>query len=693
MEVVLPHQRGLARSGFMRSQTSRRRTIPRLESCEPRTMLSSAPGELAADEVRTLLDRAAAASSSEDAIIAVVDRGGRILGVKVEGQVAPELVQDPALLSFAIDGAVAKARTAAFFANNEAPLTSRTINALSQSTITQRMVESNPSDVDPNSTRRGPGVVAAVGLNAHFPADVNFTPQVDLFNIEFTNRDATLHPGPDRIRGTADDIVLAFRFNAHPEFIPKEILEEGLFPPPPDSYGFVSGLAPEASPRGIATLPGGLPIVRAGVGVVGGLGVFFPGTTGFASEENSRLNDFPIPSTKLDRSVEAEFIAIAALGGVGATDDRVNVSFGELDGIPPVEGIVLPFGTITLVGITLDIYGPGGTQGIQRILEFARAHLSPGQAETGFFAPIAPIPNDVVNPSPETTPEFFFAAGRPVGEGMLVRPHDGVGGLTAEDVKTIINQGRGRASRVRAAIRLPQSRPARFVYAVTDLDGNVIGLFRDPDATIFSLDVAVAKARNAAYYADPAKLQQADRLPGVPLGTAFTARSFRYLAGPRFPQSIDGRPPGPFSVLNDGGSSLRNGVNVGPPLPASAFQSVVGYDIFNPGTNFRDTSTPVENQNGVVFFPGSLPLYKDVNGDGVPELVGGLGISGDGVDQDDIVTIAASRGFRPAPPILRADQTFVRGVRLPFVHFNRNPSLQIPKDAPGVAIGSRSRRP
>ena len=676
----------------MRSQTRRGRTIPRLETFEARAMLSLAPAQLVADEVRTLLDRAAAASASEDAIIAVVDRGGRILGVKVEGGVAPELVQDPAQLTFAIDGAVAKARTAAFFANNEAPLTSRTINSLSQSTITQRMVESNPSDPDPDSTRRGPGVVAAVGLNAHFPADVSFTPQVDLFNIEFTNRDATRHPGPDRIRGTGDDITLPFRFNANAEFIPTEIAEEGMFPPPPDSYGFVSGLMPEASPRGIATLPGGLPILRAGVGVVGGLGVFFPGETGFASEENSQLNDFPIPPTRLDRSIEAEFVAIAALGGVGATDDRVNASFGVLDGIPPVEGVVLPFGTITLVGLTLDIYGPGGTQGIQRILEFARAHLRPGQAETGFFAPIAPIPDEVINPSPETTPEFFFAEGRPVGEGVLVRPHDGVGGLTADDVKTIINQGRGRASRVRAAIRLPQSRPARFVYAVSDLEGNLIGLFRDPDATIFSIDVAVAKARNAAYYADADKLKAADRLPSVPPGTAFTARTFRYLAGPRFPQSIDGRPPGPFSVLNDGGSSLLNGVNIGPPLPASAFESVVGYDIFNPGTNFRDDSTPVENQNGIVFFPGSMPLYKDTNGDGVPELVGGLGISGDGVDQDDIVTMAASRGFRPSRPILRADQTFVRGVRLPFAHFNRNPSLQIPKNAPGVAIGSRSRQ-
>jgi hypothetical protein len=45
----------------------------------------NAPGGLLqATEVATLLERASAATSSNDAIIAVVDRSGRILGVRVE---------------------------------------------------------------------------------------------------------------------------------------------------------------------------------------------------------------------------------------------------------------------------------------------------------------------------------------------------------------------------------------------------------------------------------------------------------------------------------------------------------------------------------------------------------------------------------------------------------------------------------
>src|SRR5262249_10827100 len=130
-------------------------------------------------EVSQLLQRAAAATAGNDAIIAVVDRGGRVLGVRLESGVSPAITGDVCNLTFAIDGALAKARTAAFFANEQAPLTSRTIQFISQSTITQPEVESNPSITDPNSPLRGPGFVAPVGLGGHFPPNVANTPAVD----------------------------------------------------------------------------------------------------------------------------------------------------------------------------------------------------------------------------------------------------------------------------------------------------------------------------------------------------------------------------------------------------------------------------------------------------------------------------------------------------------------------------------
>jgi uncharacterized protein GlcG (DUF336 family) len=630
-----------------------------VEGLEARALMA-APNVLTEAEVELLLQRAAAATASNDAIIAVVDRGGRPLGIRIESGVDPAITGNTDALVFAVDGALAKARTGAFFGNNQAPLTSRTIQLISQTTMTQREIESNPSIPDPDSTLRGPGFVAPIGIKGHFPPGVRFTPQVDLFAIEHTNRDSLIHPGPDRIKGTPDDIVLPSRFNVDPAFIPPNVQADPLFTP--ESYGFISGIEPDAQARGIATLPGGVPIAKKPVGgklpeIVGGIGVFFPGKTGFATEENSQLNNagFYDP-TKRDRSQEAEFMAVSAVGGFFHTAYYVgNKPINGAPALPNSFGLV--FGRIDLVGISLDLAGGHGLQGPGNLFRFGKT-LGRGNPNDGVNIPVDRMGDTLLN-------------GEPVPDGWLVTPHAG-GGLTAEDVVEIVSSGIKEANRVRAAIRLPLDSTAKMVFSVNDKDGNILGLFRMPDATVFSIDVAVAKGRNVAYYADPAELQPQDQLRGVTPGAALTNRTFRYLALPRFPEGIDVYPPGPFSILTDGGV-LHNGRNDGPPLPASAYQSAQGFDAFNPGTNFHDPFN-VANQNGVVFFPGSAPLYKDTNGDGLKELVGGLGVSGDGVDQDDDVTFVAVKGFEP-PGGLRADQFRVRGVRLPYIKFNRQPHV------------------
>ena len=53
-------------------------------------------------------------------------------------------------------------------------------------------------------------------------------------------------------------------------------------------------------------------------------------------------------------------------------------------------------------------------------------------------------------------------------------------------------------------------------------------------------------------------------------------------------------------------------------------------------------------QDGLIEFPGGMPLYR--NG----ELVGGIGVSGDGVEQDENVAEAGAKGFE-APKAIRAD--------------------------------------
>src|SRR5262249_55823656 len=160
-----------------------------------------------------------------------------------------------------------------------------------------------------------------------------------LFAIEHTNRDSIVNAGPDGVRGTADDVVLPSRFNVPPAFIPP-----GAALTPPDSYGVISGIFPGGQSRGIGTLPGGIPIIKNGE-LVGGIGVFFPGKPGFATEENSSLSSTFDP-TKPDRSLEAEYMAFAAVGG----SPDAGAAIGTVGGVPPLPGFALPFGRIDLVG-------------------------------------------------------------------------------------------------------------------------------------------------------------------------------------------------------------------------------------------------------------------------------------------------------------------------------------------------------
>jgi uncharacterized protein GlcG (DUF336 family) len=219
----------------------------------------------------------------------------------------------------------------------------------------------------------------------------------------------------------------------------------------------------------------------------------------------------------------------------------------------------------------------------------------------------------------------------------------------------------------RSQIRLPLGSTPSMAFCVSDQDGNILGLYRMPDSTVFSIDVAVAKARNTAYY-NSTSLVSSDQLAGIPVGTAFTNRTFRFLAEPRYPEGV-GNTPGPWSALNDPGVNPATAEDSGPPLAASVYMSSttseLAFSAFNPSRNFRDPNNLL-NQNGVVFFPGSAGVY--VNG----KLVGGFGTSGDGVDEDDVVTFSSVVGFDPLSS-KRVDQYFYRGVRLPYQEFDLNP--------------------
>lgn len=664
--------------------------------------------QLMATEVETLLKRASMATPSQDAIIAIVDRAGTILGVRVEKDVQNNFAGRPQDLVFAIDGAVAKARTAAFFSNTEAPLTSRTIRFISQSTMTQRVVESNPNITDINSELRGPGFVAPIGVGGHFPPEVRNTPLVDLLQIEHQSRDSSIHPGADGIKGFGgDDITLNRRFNVDPAFVAGKAQEYmKLFP---ESYGFQSGRFTTAQSRGIATLPGGVPLYRL-VDVdpdpspkavkwfpvlVGGVGVFFPGQDGYATFEQNFQHESTRgglgPQKEIERLnapkvLEAEYIAFFTAGGTTLGPNNRPITedspYWALNGKAPIaKGISGISGRIDLVGITLEIFGPHPTTsspmlGVDRLIQEGK-RLGSGISEAS-------------GSDMEVKPGIMYQGGTAVPEGWLVLPHDSVhDNIKAADVQKVIMDGIAQADITRAAIRLnilappdPIFRPGartKMVLAVSDSHGDVLGLYRMKDATVFSIDVAVAKSRNTGYYASD-RLVMADQVDAnndlvadVPKGTAFTNRTFRFLAAPRFPTGAESdAPAGDFSMLTMPGVNPRTGENIGNvALAASIYAdpskaSVVSFDAFNASRSFRDPLN-LANQNGIVFFPGSSPLYKNSS-----VLVGGFGVSGDGVDQDDVVTTVGELSLT-APIGKRADQFYVSNVRLPYQKFNRNP--------------------
>ena len=487
---------------------------------------------LTQSDVMTIVQTAAGTANSSTMAIAVTDRLGNILAVW-EGASMP--ATSTGNFSQAVptgELAVNLARTASFFSNDQAPLSSRTVRYIS---------------------------------GIHFPPGIINTPNAALYGIETTNRGCQL--SSNYLAGQA---------------IPAPTTINGS----PDRLGIITGKVDVDDSDPNAVNPGGVPIFKSGH-IVGGVG---------------------IAGVPLD---VAEFVAYTAAGLIGVSPtDADGIGFQPLPapGEVVIDGIALPFVDNTT----------------------APADLTPA---AGAFDSTRYVSGPITDPIAGPTPE-----------GYLVGPVAGpLGGLSAAEVDSIIQNAVSTADQTRALIRLPPGARARMMIAVSDLDGTIIGMYRMHDATVFSIDVAATKARNVIYFSGPNRT--AADLPGVPMGTAVTNRTIGFGAQPLFPPGINGSSPGPFFGLYT-------------------------QDVANPCTQGADPPGPPgpnANQSGIVFFPGSEPLY--VNG----TLVGGLGVSGDGVDQDDYVTAGGAAGYAP-PASIQADQVVIDGVRLPFMHFPRNPT-------------------
>ena len=95
------------------------------------------------------------------------------------------------------------------------------------------------------------------------------------------------------------------------------------------------------------------------------------------------------------------------------------------------------------------------------------------------------------------------------------------------------------------------------------------------------------------------------------------------------------------------------------------------------GLAFTPTTAAPRLANGLQIFPGSVPIYRGGS------LVGAIGVSGDGVDQDDMVAFlglqnasqALHGSINQAPVNRRADTLTPQGVRLLYVQCPQAPFL------------------
>jgi uncharacterized protein GlcG (DUF336 family) len=299
--------------------------------------------------------------------------------------------------------------------------------------------------------------------------------------------------------------------------------------------------------------------------------------------------------------------------------------------------------------------------GSQVLLNGIRFEYVESSTHLGAVVPFASLPGKDVSPfalmaSPPPYPYPVVTMGGETGQlrqpiisdPSTVPLPGGTARLTATEVSNIIVAAANRARTTRAALRLPRGQPTQmYISVVNNPNSNgvppvVLGTFcTSPDATGFSWDIAVQKARTCVFFSAD------DR--------AYSARTINFLSQSTYPPGIDGTEPGLFFGLQERFSIIT---------PAS----ILATNPVNGAVFMTSTNVNPNLPDGMTIFPGGFPLYRN----GV--LVGAIAVSGDGVDQDDLISASGASLFL-APVPIRADRTQYRGARLPFAKFPRNPAL------------------
>jgi uncharacterized protein GlcG (DUF336 family) len=438
-------------------------------------------------------------------------------------------------------------------------------------------------------------------------------------------------------------------------------------------------VGPKRSPLGLAADPGGLPLYKNGR-LVGGVGVIADGVYGLDLE-----------ITDVDQDAD-ELIAVAATSGFSAPDDirgnRITADgrtfrFVDSEALSSNPANAPAFATLSGALVTVGGFFDGTV----------RAGTSFGNAASGYRADTGPL---------AAQSAFILVNGSDANRFPVRAGTDGH--LNANEVTTLAGEALKVANRARAQIRRPLGSPAQVTVSIVDSNGEVLAVVRTPDAPVFGTDVSLQKARSALLFSHPNTAADLAALPppaylgangaSVPVfrtfpqyladtrsffnnnsmlanGIAFSNRAVGNVARPNFPDGISTYGRGPFSTPLNNFSPFHLGLQLD-----LVYNAIVAAAT---GSNAVGCTGLSRARNGIQIFPGAVPIFRGNT------LIGAIGISGDGIDQDDMIAFlglanagrALNGSIGNAPRDKRADNleplgigTRLRYVQCPQAPFN-----------------------
>lgn len=454
---------------------------------------------------------------------------------------------------------------------------------------------------------------------------------------------------------------------------------------------------PHRSPLGFSANSGGIPLYKNGI-LAGGIGIM----TKTVYSDN--LNTFAVP---ID---DDEVIALAGQTGYAPppaiTADNIAVgglTFQYVDATP--ANFATPVAaTGTFTPTVVNGFYPGPAAGHTAIagLTYGSSDGASGIAPDGALGP-------VLYPGTTQT-SYVFTDGN---GNVLYAPTNGLvpagQAITAAEAQQLMTSTLNVAYSARAAIRIPTNTHAQITATIVDLDGNVVAQARTPDAPVFGADVSRQKARSSVFFSrtDAAATINAITIPAATVpgtfndyvtrsqillgqsafanGIAFSEVGIGDISRPFYPDGIDGNPPGSLSIPFSLWSIFSTGFQLdlikpdfvnalqGKPVPAAGCSTGNGQGL--PPLSGGKTLLA----DGPQIFSGGFPIYRGNT------LVGGIGISGDGIQQDSLISFLGLQNFieppggliplAHAPAAIRSDLLAPGGINLRYVNCPAAPFL------------------